>query len=270
MKVFISWSGNRSKAVAEVLSEWIKCALQAARPWISAQNIDRGALWFNEIQTQLQNTSVGIVCLTQDNKVKPWILFESGALAKGLSASRVCTFLVDLSPADIENPLAQFNHTLPNSDSMWELLRTLNACLSAEQTLPENVLEKVFDTYWPQFERDFADALEKTPAAPPTPPRSDTDLLTEILEHTRSLSARVNEVERKLTDPISTLSNLATPRSRRETLEKIMSKEEHFARHGLLASFQQDAVENAVGARSNLSSADRDEMIKLMRRKTKP
>ncbi|EFD2076446.1 toll-Interleukin receptor, partial [Escherichia coli] len=29
MKVFISWSGQRSQAVAELISDWLKCVIQA-------------------------------------------------------------------------------------------------------------------------------------------------------------------------------------------------------------------------------------------------
>ena len=106
MKVFLSWSGPRSKAVAELLNDWLRCVLQACKPWISSRDIDRGALWFSEISGQLSDTGIGIVCLTSDNKSKPWILFEAGALAKGLSHVRVCTLLIDLKPSDIEDSLA--------------------------------------------------------------------------------------------------------------------------------------------------------------------
>jgi len=93
---------------------------------VSSRDIDKGSLWFNEINDQLKDTKVGIVCLTKENRENPWILFESGALAKGLSANRVCTFLIDLSPADIENPMAQFNHTMPDKEGMRSLLDTIN------------------------------------------------------------------------------------------------------------------------------------------------
>lgn len=81
MKVFLSWSGERSRLVATLLDEWLRCVLQAIRPWISTKDIDRGSLWFSEIQDQLQDVTTGIICLTQENKEKPWILFEAGALA---------------------------------------------------------------------------------------------------------------------------------------------------------------------------------------------
>ncbi|WP_336346847.1 hypothetical protein [Pseudomonas monsensis] len=194
MKIFVSWSGGRSMAVAEMLSEWIKCVLQASEPWISTQHIDKGAVWFSEISDQLRDTAAGIVCLTQENKNKPWILFETGALAKGLSASRVCTFLVDLSPTDIEDPLAQFNHTTPDRASVLRLVKTLNSCLENGR-LDERILSQVFDTYWPKFESDFKATLASTEQQTPAPARSEDSILAEILANTRALSGRVREIE---------------------------------------------------------------------------
>jgi hypothetical protein len=194
VKIFISWSGNRSRAVAEVLSDWIKCVLQASEPWISTRHIDRGSLWFSEINERLKEISVGIVCLTQENKDKPWILFESGALAKGLTGSRVCTFLVDLQPHDLTDPLAQFNHTKPNREGVWELVRTLNVCLD-DKALEERVLEKAFEVYWPIFEKGFAEALAENEPEEPAKPRPKEDVLMEILSATREMSKRINALE---------------------------------------------------------------------------
>lgn len=197
MKIFISWSGQRSKAVAELVSDWIKCVIQASKPWISTRDIDRGAIWFSEISDQLKNTSAGIVCLTQENKDKPWILFETGALAKGLTTNRVCTFLVDLQPSDLEDPLAQFNHTMPEKGSMWELVRSLNGCLT-EQCLDERILEQVFKTYWPQFESGLKKALENNPPNVKVAPRPEADILAEILNNTRILSHKVRDIESRI------------------------------------------------------------------------
>lgn len=166
------------------------------RQGISTGDIDRGALWFSEIHDQLQDTSVGVVCLTQENKHRPWILFEAGALAKGLSSNRVCTFLIDLKPSDLEDPLSQFNHTLPERDSIWELVRTLNNCLE-KSSLDERVLTQVFDTYWPQFESRFAGILTSTPDSVNAEPRKPESMLEEILENTRYLQARVQRLEHR-------------------------------------------------------------------------
>jgi hypothetical protein len=194
MKVFISWSGSRSRATAELLGDWIKCVIQATRPWISTRDIDRGALWFSEISDQLKDTTVGIVCLTQENKNRPWILFEAGALAKGLSSTRVCTLLVDLKPADLEDPLAQFNHTLPDREGMWALIRTLNTSLGSAG-LDERILEQVFSTYWNDFASKFDGVLKKLPLVEKAEQRSERNLLGEILENTRMLAHRIRTIE---------------------------------------------------------------------------
>lgn len=197
MKVFLSWSGNRSKEVANLLSEWLCCVIQAARPWISTRDLDRGSLWFGEINDQLKDTSVGIICLTHENKARPWILFEAGALAKGLSTSRVCTFLVDLDPKDIEDPLAQFNHTLPTCESIFGLVKTLNNTLGSNG-LDIRILDQVFKTYWPQFEEKFNSILEQTSNAVLAVPRPKEDVLGEILENTRLMSSRIRKLEVEL------------------------------------------------------------------------
>lgn len=192
MKVFISWSGDRSRQVAELLDDWLQCVIQAIDPWMSSKDIDRGSLWFTEINEQLSNTAIGIICLTKENKEKPWILFESGALAKGLSSSKVCTLLIDLKSTDVGNPLAQFNHTLPKKDSIYQLVSTLNKGL--ENSLREKVLESVFETYWPKFEKDFKDILKNTTEAELVE-RSGDDILLEILSSTRSMERRVRNLE---------------------------------------------------------------------------
>lgn len=196
MKIFISWSGQYSKEWAEILKDWIKCTLQASDPWISSQDIDKGSLWFSEISDQLKETKVGIVCLTKGNKEKPWILFESGALARGLSSNRVCTFLINLKPSDLEGPLSQFNHTLPDADGMKSLLITINKELG-ESALEDSILEQIFDVYWPTFEEKFKKLEDSEPRENANkPPRSDGDILEEILYTTRTMNKRIRSLER--------------------------------------------------------------------------
>lgn len=195
MKVFISWSGKYSKECAEILRDWIKCALQASEPWISSKDIDKGSLWFNEISDQLKDTKVGIVCLTKDNKEKPWILFESGALAKGLSSNRVCTLLINLKPSDLDGPLSQFNHTVPEKDSMKALLITINKELG-ERRLEEKTIDQIFDIYWPSFQMKFNEIIKADPEEGENASiRSGDDMLEEILNTTRAMDRRIQRLE---------------------------------------------------------------------------
>lgn len=198
MKIFISWSKELSRECAEILQDWIKCTLQASKPWVSSTDLDKGSLWFNGINDQLKDTGVGIVCLTKENKNNPWILFESGALAKGLTVNRVYTFLIDLNPSDIKDPLAQFNHTKPTKPEMKKLLESINKQLG-EQGLETKILDQVFDTYWPQFQERFKAAVKKHPPGEviENETRSDNDILAEILNTTRRLDKRVRSIENK-------------------------------------------------------------------------
>jgi len=197
MKVFMSWSGDRSREVAKLLDFWIKCVVQASRPWISTSGIDAGSIWFHQINNELQDTTFGIICLTKENKDARWILFEAGALAKGLATSRVCTFLIDLDTGDIRDPLAQFNHTLPTVESMWKLVTTINASLPEASRLDVGILKSVFDTYWPKFKEQFDEILKTYPENTVVPPREDKDVLAEILEATRNMSQRVRALEER-------------------------------------------------------------------------
>ncbi len=126
MEVFISWSGTRSHAIARALHGWLPQVINALRPWLSSTDIDKGARWSQDISARLNNAKAGIICLTPNNLSSPWILFEAGALSKSIDASYVCTFLVELEPAAVAQPLAQFQATRAEKDDVLRLLKTLN------------------------------------------------------------------------------------------------------------------------------------------------
>lgn len=162
MKVFLSWSGDRSKQVAQKLKIWIKSVIQATEPWMSDVDIERGSTWFSEIFQNLESSNVGIVCLTAENKNAPWILFEAGALAKGAIENRVMTLLIGLSPTDITGPLSHFNHTTFSKDSMIKLINTINKHLGTN-ALDESTLNLAFETWWPQLEKEINEIAVQAP-----------------------------------------------------------------------------------------------------------
>jgi hypothetical protein len=185
MKVFISWSGDLSHKVAKALHQWLKLVVQATDPWISSEGIDKGTIWFSEVSDQLASTSAGIVCLANDNLEAPWILFEAGALAKGLTKNRVYTLLIDVTPSDLKPPLSQFNATLLNEEDMLRLLRSINAGLG-EQSLPEDVLRKAFEAHWPQLVKEIEALRKAHKPKSKTETRSVEDMAREILETSRA------------------------------------------------------------------------------------
>lgn len=194
-------------------------------------------MWFNEISDQLANTSVGIVCLTADNKDKPWILFESGALAKGLSINKVCTLLIDLKPSDLDAPLSQFNHTTPDQESMKSLLISINKELG-DNALDDRILDQVFDTYWPNFEEQFAQIEQEKPTkSTDRPVRSSEDLLEEILYTTRTMDKRIRSLER---------GDFEEQHRSRMPKEELINQIERMIEHGLDPEQVRDELKGAA------------------------
>lgn len=80
MDVFITWSGDRSKEVAQTLKTWLRRVVQSVEPWISTE-IGKGTRWNEEVAARLRLSKVGIVCLTSDDLKEPWVNFEAGAIS---------------------------------------------------------------------------------------------------------------------------------------------------------------------------------------------
>jgi hypothetical protein len=124
-KVFLAWSGPRSRAVATALKEWLPRVIQNLEPWMSESDIDKGTVWHKELSAQLSNITTGIICLTPENLGEPWINFEAGALSK-LEGSHALTYLLEVDAASVPFPLAGFNATRANKEDTKKLIETLN------------------------------------------------------------------------------------------------------------------------------------------------
>src|SRR6267378_8365416 len=124
MKVFISWSGEQSKQVAELLRDWIPNVLQFVEPWVSFDNIKKGEIWFGSLSKGLAEIKFGIVCVTRDNLEARWIHFESGALSgKGLPDTFVCPLLVNLKNEEVDAALSKFNMTTCSQIDIFRLVK---------------------------------------------------------------------------------------------------------------------------------------------------
>ena len=63
MKVFISWSGNKSHKVGLVFREWLPAVIQSLEPYVSSEDIDKGARWSSDIAKELEDSTFGILCI---------------------------------------------------------------------------------------------------------------------------------------------------------------------------------------------------------------
>lgn len=126
MKIFVSWSGERSEGLAKALKEWLPLVLHFAEPWLSKSDIQAGERWSVEIAKELESTNFGILCVTKENLTSPWILFEAGALAKSMQDGRVMPLLLDIDFKEVSGPLAQFQAKKAEQAGVKELIASLN------------------------------------------------------------------------------------------------------------------------------------------------
>jgi len=155
VKVFISWSGPSSKAVAEALHEWLKLVLNKLEPWISSDDIDPGTRWSAAVAKALSESKVGIICLTPENTAAPWILFEAGALAKTLEGTFVCPYvLFDLKLSNLPDPLKQFQALKGDKEGTRRLVDVLNKALG-RGGIDTKLLDHAFKALWPDLNRRF-------------------------------------------------------------------------------------------------------------------
>ena len=165
--IFISWSGNRSRWVADSLRNWLPLVIQAAQPWMSDTDIGKGARGLDEVARVLSAIQVGICCLTPENLKAPWILYEAGALSKTIgNEARLCTYLAaGLQYHDIEPPLGMFQATKAEKNDTRRMMSAINTAIG-ERPVPEPHLDAIFEALWPRLEEKLK-SLPKAEAAAP-------------------------------------------------------------------------------------------------------
>ena len=190
MRVFLSWSGQRSRELAQFLNDWLPKVIQAVEPWMS-EDIEKGDRWQPVMDETLESTQFGIFCLTTENISEPWINFEAGAITKQARESRGWTVLVDLTPGEVPPPLGKFQHTTLDRENVRKLLGAINGALksSDEKPLPEKRLDEVFDTYWGELKERTQEIVE-LPVSTGVAKRDPTAIMEEVLAVVRRLERK--------------------------------------------------------------------------------
>lgn|SRR5690606_1474077 len=187
MKVFLSWSGNTSHQVALKLRDWLPSVIQVVEPYVSSEDIDKGARWSTDISRELEDSAFGILCVTKENINAPWLQFEAGALSKKLDKSYVSPFLFDIKRSEIKGPILQFQSTIIDEADILKLVKTINKACGDEQ-LKEERLVKAFEVWYPKLEEELSKIespeIDEQVAKPVE--NRNTEILEEILELSRS------------------------------------------------------------------------------------
>src|SRR4030042_2101233 len=158
MKVFISWSGATGKAIAVVLKEWIPLLLQDVDVFISP-DIEKGEVWFGKLMKMLIESKFGIICVTEESLVSPWVNFEVGVIAS-VQKKNVAPFLVHVDASSLaDNPLHLFQYLNNDKDSIKELILDINNKL--DNPVNDGIVIRHFESYYPELERKISTILEE-------------------------------------------------------------------------------------------------------------
>jgi hypothetical protein len=193
MKVFISWSGDQSKQLAEAIREWLPSVMQFVKPYFTPSDIDKGKRWNNEISKELGQSQIGIIAMTEENLTSPWIMFEAGAISKVVEEGLVCPILFGIKQSDVVGPLTSFQAIDFNRKEVRQLLTTINNAATKEVALTEKTLDAVFNKWWADLEEKVKAILTAQPPAS-APVREERDLLEEAVENTRAILREVEKL----------------------------------------------------------------------------
>jgi hypothetical protein len=192
MKIFISWSGENSRIIAEALSWFLQRVNNLIKPWISSESLEPGVRWTDDLGTKLNDTHFGIICLTPDNLDKPWIHFEAGAVSKIKNISRIIPYLYEVKPTDIIGPLSQFQAIKVDKTDTKKMIDTISFyCSNVGENPPtQEVIDDSFNKWW----EDYWEKLSKiNPSSTiEKPKRSIENVVEEILQLQRNSINRNN------------------------------------------------------------------------------
>lgn len=203
--IFISWSGEASRMVAEALRSWLAEVFQTTDPFVSSEDIAAGSVWFETIGQKLRRSDFAIICVTPENRMSPWLHFEAGAIGMAHSAAEeptprsVVPYLLELSASSLDPPLSQYQALIADETDSRRLAAAINRQVPAP--LAPATLDRTFEKWWPDLVKEL-DAARKVVAqgSPPQPQRDEREILEELL----ALARRSAQSESRLPSPVGT------------------------------------------------------------------
>ena len=187
MKVFLSWSGKRSYAVATEFRAWLPKIIQDCRDIYISSQTTKGDAWFSTITAALESADIGVLILTPDNQDAPWLNFEGGALLTNFDKRRLIPVLVGFKKTDYVGPMKNLQLTeFDDKEDMRSLLQAINDMTT--KPLDKDFLDEEHDLKWQAFADSAQRKLEavvetdSTTTASTGTVRTADDKIDELLE----------------------------------------------------------------------------------------
>jgi len=148
MKIFIGWSGDKGKRIAELLQDWIPTIFHRIEPRLSEADMADGK-WNEELVEDLWLITFGIICVEPSSLHSQSLNFEAGALTGAIERKKIVTFLLGIDEEEVTGPLSHFNFVSFDKKSIKDMIFQINA--SSSKPIEEDRLEQSFEHAWPSL-----------------------------------------------------------------------------------------------------------------------
>lgn len=148
-KIFISWSGQYGKEIANELKNVLETDVFSRKNicFVSDSDIASGEDWWKKIKTELTSSLMGIVCITRENIKAPWIYFEAGALVGNNVETIPLLFDCQLDMLE-KTPLNKTQAILfQEKNKFLKMLNDINDKCNFSESTPEQFKAIAFSAY---------------------------------------------------------------------------------------------------------------------------
>lgn len=192
VKVFISWSGETSRKVANALRNWLPQVLQTVEPWLAAADLKPGERVAESMTSNMASASAMILCVTRRNVGSSWVEFEADRAASlGIPVVPIC---IDLPMSDLGGALLQYQTFTLDRDGTRRLTSALNSVSGSP--LNPSALSKLLDIWVPKLVEELKGIDQwNLFAADQGEPQTIRGLMERILAEVEALSVRIASAE---------------------------------------------------------------------------
>lgn len=176
MKIFLSWSKNKSRLLAETTKKFIENVLGHSIEFFFSPEMYKGTRVDHEIHNNLLNSEKCFVCITADNFKNPWLLYEAGVVFgvnhsktnKGIVIPILFEHIPDWS-SWIDKPLNQYVPIqMQNSNKEYACGKRDFKNFLIELSEETGAKLKNFNKYWNDYENTVKAILAREQLIPDT------------------------------------------------------------------------------------------------------
>ena len=207
MNIFLSWSGERSRLVAEAFQQCLPLIFDRLDIYLST-SMNKGIRWNVALNQALDKADFAILCVTKENYSAPWLIYEAGVLSKTAGADKVAPFLLDADFPKFHGPITEFQQcTVFEREDLRKLIFTVSEIYAQrEKGIPPSILEGRFKMAYDDAEMGLERRLKEALAVQ-TQEDGTEDMARKTLANSQRLLDISKENQTLLRDIIFDMKN---------------------------------------------------------------